>query len=103
MQSWLIFSFFPSNQYRQITIMALAISVARLIRQGNWFSCWLNDYRNSYGFNAVDNTSFSVKEGEIFAFLGPNGAGKSTTLKMSDAQSIWRFSQAIKSGFPGSP
>ncbi|MGP8153865.1 MAG: ATP-binding cassette domain-containing protein [Smithella sp.] len=34
------------------------------------------------GFIAVDNISFSVKEGEIFAFLGPNGAGKSTTIKM---------------------
>ncbi|MBU1118792.1 ATP-binding cassette domain-containing protein [Patescibacteria group bacterium] len=31
---------------------------------------------------AVDNVSFSVKKGEIFAFLGPNGAGKSTTIKM---------------------
>lgn len=31
---------------------------------------------------AVDNTSFSVKEGEIFAFLGPNGAGKTTTIRM---------------------
>jgi ABC-2 type transport system ATP-binding protein len=31
---------------------------------------------------AVDDISFDVKEGEIFAFLGPNGAGKSTTIKM---------------------
>lgn len=31
---------------------------------------------------AVDNVSFTVKSGEIFAFLGPNGAGKSTTIKM---------------------
>lgn len=31
---------------------------------------------------AVSDVSFSVKEGEIFAFLGPNGAGKSTTIKM---------------------
>lgn len=33
-------------------------------------------------FVAVNNVSFSVKSGEIFAFLGPNGAGKTTTIKM---------------------
>jgi ABC-2 type transport system ATP-binding protein len=33
-------------------------------------------------FRAVDDITFDVKEGEIFAFLGPNGAGKSTTIKM---------------------
>lgn len=33
-------------------------------------------------FTAVDDISFDVKKGEIFAFLGPNGAGKSTTIKM---------------------
>lgn len=31
---------------------------------------------------AVNDISFNVKKGEIFAFLGPNGAGKSTTIKM---------------------
>lgn len=31
---------------------------------------------------AVDNISFEVGHGEIFAFLGPNGAGKTTTIKM---------------------
>lgn len=36
-----------------------------------------------YGdFTAVDNISFTVNKGEIFAFLGPNGAGKTTTIKM---------------------
>jgi ABC-2 type transport system ATP-binding protein len=33
-------------------------------------------------FTAVDDVSFDVAEGEIFAFLGPNGAGKTTTIKM---------------------
>ena len=33
-------------------------------------------------FPAVDGISFSVREGEMFAFLGPNGAGKTTTIKM---------------------
>jgi ABC-2 type transport system ATP-binding protein len=33
-------------------------------------------------FTAVNDVSFNVAEGEIFAFLGPNGAGKTTTIKM---------------------
>jgi ABC-2 type transport system ATP-binding protein len=37
----------------------------------------------TYGdIKAVDDISFEIKKGEIFAFLGPNGAGKSTTIKM---------------------
>ncbi|WP_301172631.1 ABC transporter ATP-binding protein [Brevibacillus nitrificans] len=31
---------------------------------------------------AVDNLSFTVEEGEMFALIGENGAGKSTTIKM---------------------
>lgn len=33
-------------------------------------------------FVAVDDLSFSVREGEVFGFLGGNGAGKTTTLRM---------------------
>ncbi len=37
----------------------------------------------NYGeINAVNQVSFSVHEGSLFAFLGPNGAGKSTTINM---------------------
>ena len=37
----------------------------------------------SYGKTvAVKDLSFSVREGELFAFLGINGAGKSTTINM---------------------
>ena len=31
---------------------------------------------------AVQDISFNVKEGELFAFLGINGAGKSTTINI---------------------
>jgi ABC-2 type transport system ATP-binding protein len=32
---------------------------------------------------AVDDLSFQVRSGEIFAMLGPNGAGKTTTIRMA--------------------
>jgi ATP-binding cassette subfamily A (ABC1) protein 3 len=32
--------------------------------------------------NAVDDLTFGVKRGEVFALVGPNGAGKSTTISM---------------------
>ena len=31
---------------------------------------------------AVEDVSFDLERGEIFALLGPNGAGKTTTLRM---------------------
>lgn len=42
----------------------------------------LQHFGKSYGdFVAVEDVTFDVQEGEIFALLGPNGAGKTTTLE----------------------
>lgn len=38
-------------------------------------------YPKKHNF-AVDEVSFTVNEGEIFALIGPNGAGKTTTIRM---------------------
>jgi ABC-2 type transport system ATP-binding protein len=43
----------------------------------------VNHISKSYGnFKAVDDLTFEVYRGEVFAMLGPNGAGKSTTIRM---------------------
>ena len=38
--------------------------------------------KNGNSFNAVDNVSLNVPEGEMCVLLGPSGCGKTTTLKM---------------------
>ena len=43
----------------------------------------IKNLSKSFGeVKAVDDLSFRVKEGELFAFLGVNGAGKSTTINI---------------------
>jgi multiple sugar transport system ATP-binding protein len=43
----------------------------------------IENLRKEFGsFVAVENSSFSVKDGEFLALLGPSGCGKTTTLRM---------------------
>ena len=43
----------------------------------------VNNLTKFYGdHKAVDNISFSVKDGTVCGFCGPNGAGKSTTMNI---------------------
>ena len=57
------------KRYFPNLIMGDIISVEKLLKK----------FRD---ITAVNEISFSVKKGEMFAFLGPNGAGKTTTIKM---------------------
>ncbi len=51
--------------------------------QNNNLAIEVRNLTKKFGdFKAVDNISFSVPAGSIFAFLGPNGAGKTTTIKI---------------------
>ncbi len=50
---------------------------------GNKIVLDVSNVTKSFGNRvAVNNVSFTIREGEIFGFLGPNGAGKTTTMKM---------------------
>lgn len=43
----------------------------------------IKNLKKSFGeIKAVNDLTFSVKQGELFAFLGENGAGKSTTISI---------------------
>jgi len=50
------------------------------------FAVEVKNLKKIYGdLTAVNDISFSVKKGEVFAFLGPNGAGKTTTVEMIES------------------
>ncbi len=51
---------------------------------------------------AVDNISFSIKEGEIFGIIGPNGAGKTSTLECMEGLRTAKSGQVSIFGFDSS-
>jgi ABC-2 type transport system ATP-binding protein len=60
----------------------------------------LEGLTKKYGaFTALDNLSFEVARGEIFAFLGPNGAGKTTTVKLMSGLLIPSSGTAYVNGY----
>ncbi|MCK4365842.1 MAG: ABC transporter ATP-binding protein [Thermoplasmatales archaeon] len=68
----------------------------------------VSDLKKVYGdLVAVNNISFTVQKGEVFAFLGPNGAGKTTTVEMIESirqpttGDIKIFGKDIKTSFDG--
>lgn len=71
------------NKILKGTINFMAISPMRFTCIGHYFLggnhmnpiIQVEHFSKKYGdFTAVDNISFTVDEGSIFAFLGPNGA-----------------------------
>jgi ABC-2 type transport system ATP-binding protein len=57
-----------------------------------------NLVKNYYHKTAVNNVSFTVKQGEIFGVLGPNGAGKTTTFEMIEGIRIPDSGTSILAG-----
>ena len=52
-------------------------------------------------FTATSDISFTVKEGEVFAFLGPNGSGKTTTMKAIVGLNIPSAGRILINGLDG--
>jgi len=54
-----------------------------MVDEHNTIAIEIKNLTKKYGgLTAVDNVSFSVREGELFSILGLNGAGKTTIIKI---------------------
>lgn len=68
-------------------------------REGVWGAVqdlYSRQYRN---FRAVDNVSFSIRQGEMVGYIGPNGAGKSTSIKMLTGILVPSSGRIVANGF----
>ncbi|ORY26511.1 hypothetical protein BCR39DRAFT_541062 [Naematelia encephala] len=67
----------------EATTMTDVVEEKERLDRGSSDALQVSRLKKRYGgadWNAVDDVSFGVKEGETFALIGPNGAGKTTTL-----------------------
>lgn len=61
----------------------IARELTRVHTAGNQDGLQVKNLVKVFGdYTAVDNVTFGVQHGEVFALLGPNGAGKSTTISL---------------------
>lgn len=73
----------PSNGDENVSDEEVANELERVTTGQDHDGLKVVHLTKSFGkFTAVDNVSFGVKHGEVFALLGPNGAGKSTTISL---------------------
>ena len=85
-----IASFYGNPGENKIVSCAACNSKGRITiptdEMNNNYAIEVSHLKKVYGdLIAVNDISFSVKNGEIFAFLGPNGAGKTTTVEMIES------------------
>ena len=66
-----------------INVKSLCKSYKVVKRNNGFMNAVKSFFKRDYKIiKAVDNITFTIKEGEIVGYIGPNGAGKSTTIKM---------------------
>ena len=85
-----IASFYGDSEETKVVSCVTCNSKGRITisnnKQNNNYAIEVSHLKKVYSdLIAVNDISFSVKNGEIFAFLGPNGAGKTTTVEMIES------------------
>ncbi len=71
----------PVIEFRNVT-KTYRIQQRATPRIGAWLIDKLFEHLQRVPFNALDDVSFTVEQGEFLGLLGTNGAGKSTTLSL---------------------